>query len=279
MSDPDWLAQASLVVSSQSNDLVAVQSSLDQAWLATTGWSVPSHSSPSNDGDQPSVSDRAVVEARRDTRQEIARRRRLLDCWRALSDLASASTGYDASNQDDVLDLEDDPWEVEVDDDDEDDSPGHSGPAADLFSSTSRSTSFPTQTSTSPSLPFDLQTFLTTPVAQLALLLTTPPQCPRLLTFVSYAKSDLFPYRFAILEAIPDWIAPAEFIQLLPSCDEETQLEEAWASDLRVPAGADDEVASIHLVRPSDPSLSADATSSSLFLAGMSNSPPRYDLL
>jgi hypothetical protein len=267
INDPDWIAQASLFVSSNSSDLAQVSRALKRGWEATNGWTALS--TAAEDDQQGSEEGR---EARLSARREIGRRRRLLDCWHALGgERPPQSDGFKEASEE--VELDDDPWAEADDDDDEE---GEEEPATSASHSTRPS---PSALTPPPSLPFNLQTFLTTPIAQLALLLTTPPQCPRLLALVSYAKAELFPYRFAILEAIPDWISPFEFQQLLPTIDEISQTESEWAATLASPPPSSDGSSEPDLIRPSDPTLSASSTSSSAFLSEMTKSPPQYDLL
>lgn len=79
-----------------------------------------------------------------------------------------------------------------------------------------------------PALPFDLRTLLTAPALTVALLLTTYPHLKNLRILINHLRQELFPYRFVILDAIPDWIRPDEFAQILPRCGESGESEIEW---------------------------------------------------
>ena len=256
--DPLWLAQAALFISSSpSAQLGNVAVALARAWEATTGFEEAARAAvaASSEGEAAAISPerREALAARR----EIGERRRRLRTWiellggeaalkRAEDDerkaaLAAAGGGA-GSELDELADLvDDDPWAELEESSDDDEAPSAGGRAVSR-TGTHRSTASTSCGGGTPrsALPFDLPTFLAAPLPYLALHLTTPPQLRSLAVFVGRHRDALAPFRFTLLESIPDWVQPELFRALLPGCDDEMELELPWAADL-VKGGDDDD--------------------------------------
>lgn len=233
VTDPSWLCQAALSISSprpsssssgygSPPDIVLVRKALDKSWIATSSW--VTLASTEEDEVEAELVD-VELKDRLAARRELNRRRQRMATW----DVLQASRPVDQSDADEDMDkeapvdLDDDPWAEEMSDEDE--APPQEDVDAKLASSS-------TPASSSSPLPFDLPTFLTAPILHVALLLTTPSQIANLHVLVRHHALALRPHRFTILEAIPDWISPETFHQLLPQCNSTSDIESAWASDL-----------------------------------------------
>ncbi|KAL7413320.1 secretory pathway protein Sec39-domain-containing protein [Mrakia frigida] len=230
VTDPSWLAQAALAISTPSPsssssspppDARLINTAIDKAWTATSSWIVPL------DGD--AGGEEAVdveLKERLGARKELARRRRRLATWFEFE--GETPLGESSSKEEEEefpLDLDDDPWANNSDDDEEEEEEEEKEAQVDPPSSSSPS-------SPRSPLPFNLPTFLTAPIFHLALLLTTPSQLPNLHVLVRNHSASLLPHRLTLLEAIPDWIPPDQFHRLLPRCDDTSGLEASWAAEL-----------------------------------------------
>lgn len=76
-----------------------------------------------------------------------------------------------------------------------------------------------------PRTPFTLAEFLTQPLVDSAIILASEQHFRALELLFNYHDSALFPYRFAILDAIPLHVHPSEYHHLLPANDFETNIE------------------------------------------------------
>lgn len=228
--DPLWIAQASLFISSHpSSQLSQIAIALARAWEETAPFELASRSREGGSSTGDPAGRKEVLSARR----EVGERRRRLRTWielqggeAGLEDQSSSAglkkeqAGADEEEEED----DDDPWAQLEDDSSTDDDPT---PAADLDDGNSSSSSPPRV-----DLPFDLSTFLSAPLPYLALLLTTPPQLRSLALVVGRHRAALVDVRFTLLEAIPDWVPPDRFRALLPRCDDEMEVESLWAQDV-----------------------------------------------
>lgn len=258
--DPLWLAQAALFISSSPDaQLGNVAVALARAWEATTGFEEAARAaSASSTGTAAISADRREALA---ARREIGERRRRLRTWiellggeaalkRAEDDerQVAKKVAIAAQGPEPQLDLvDDDPWaelEESSDDDDDAEQPSSAGRRVASQAGTHKSTASTSGGDTRSALPFDLPTFLAAPLPYLALHLTTPPQLRSLAVFVGRHRDALAPYRFVLLESIPDWVQPELFRALLPECDDEMERELPWATALvKANDHGDDEMA------------------------------------
>ncbi|CDZ97083.1 Uncharacterized conserved protein (Neuroblastoma-amplified protein) [Phaffia rhodozyma] len=262
--DPAWLVQAVLLITSASTtDLPDIQKALDRglsvsasseetARLAVehTLSSLSGEAKTARDAWQELLSDQQELKDILSARSELKKRRNRLNAWLELEQSgnlddnhegvseeslpdASGETGNDVEMEDTEVVIDDDPWAQESDEDEENPIPSSSSPVLSASSKTSDDVDKPVviPRPSSP-LPFTLVELLTNPALHLALLLTTPTQLPNLLILIKHLHSELVPYRFSILEAIPDWVPPEEFHSILPRCEPFGEKETEWATQL-----------------------------------------------
>jgi hypothetical protein len=262
--DPLWLAQAALFISSSPDaQLGNVAVALARAWEATTGFEEAARAATSTASSADSAGENGLSVERREAlaaRLEIGERRRRLRTWiellggeaalkRAEEDKRKAAkeSAVAAGETEPELDLvDDDPWAEleESSDDDNDKAPSAGGRVASRAGTHKSTASISGGGGPRSALPFDLPTFLAAPLPYLALHLTTPPQLRSLAVFVGRHRDALAPFRFTLLESIPDWVQPELFRALLPQCDDEMEHELPWATELiKADDDGDDEMA------------------------------------
>lgn len=259
--DPTWLAQASLAVSAVSTETALVRTALDRAWEATCEWEGAALLSvASEEGEKRGAALREFLvreegaKSRLETRREIAIRRTRLKTWEALGGAMGEAkqtteepleeggeegvrhTEEALLESETPIEIDDDPWAMDEDEDDELPPPS----AADVSLPSSSAASAKDISPRTP-LPFDLPTFLTAPLVHLALLLTRESQLANLHTLVARHRRQLRPYRLLLLEAIPDCVMPDLFHRLLPRCDDVADVEVEWATELEELTGLQDD--------------------------------------
>ena len=86
----------------------------------------------------------------------------------------------------------------------------------------------PGEDTTEPSIPpITLSTFLSVPLAVSALILASSSSVSALATLFERHPAAVFPYRLAVLEAIPGWVLPGDLMPLLPRLGEH-ESEQPW---------------------------------------------------
>ncbi|GAA6035906.1 hypothetical protein NBRC10512_007349 [Rhodotorula toruloides] len=99
-----------------------------------------------------------------------------------------------------------------------------------------------------------LSQFLSTPLPLVALTLATTSHLPELHLLLSLHTRSLWPYRSQILECIPGWIDPTDYVDLLPAVDAQGAKETMWEDVLPWREEQDWSERVLDLVQPPSPS-------------------------